>query len=105
MISNKMGLQNLQNNINTDNLKKQAELTKEKEKLKQVTEEFEAIFIKMTLDAMDKTVDRKDGLFHGGQSEEIFRDMLNDERSKGMSKSGGFGLAKSMYDQLSKTIK
>ena len=41
-------------------------------------------------------------MFYGGNGEDIFRSMLNDERSKSMSKSGEFGLAKLMYEQLSK---
>lgn len=80
-------------------------LTKNEKSLKEATEDFESIFIKMLLDAQDKTVDRKDSMFYGGNSEDIFRSMLNEERSKGMAKTGEFGLAKLMYDQLSKNIK
>ena len=64
-------------------------LTKNDKNLKEATEDFEAI-------------DREDSMFYGGNGEDIFRSMLNDERSKSMSKSGEFGLAKLMYEQLSK---
>lgn len=80
-------------------------LSKDDKALKQATEEFEAIFIKMLLDAQDKTVDREGSMFYGGNGEDIFRGMLNEERSKTMAKSGEFGLAKLMYEQLSKNIK
>ncbi len=80
-------------------------LTKDEEALKKATEEFESIFIKMMLDSADKTIDRKSNMFYGGNSEEIFRGMLNDERAKEMAKSGDFGLAKMMYEQLSKNLK
>lgn len=80
-------------------------LTKNEKSLKEATEDFESIFIKMLLDAQDKTVDRKDSMFYGGNSEDIFRSMLNEERAKGMAKTGEFGLAKLMYNQLSKNIK
>lgn len=80
-------------------------LTKDEEELKKVTEEFESILIKMMLDSADKTIDRKSSMFYGGNSEEIFRGMLNDERAKEMAKSGDFGLAKMMYEQLSKNLK
>lgn len=80
-------------------------LTKNEKSLKEATEEFESIFIKMLLDAQDKTVDRENSMFYGGNSEEIFRGMLNGERSKQISKTGEFGLAKLMYDQLSQNIK
>lgn len=81
------------------------ELTKDEKALKEATEEFESIFIKMMLDSADKTIDRKSSMFYGGNSEDIFRGLLNEERSKAMAKSGDFGLAKLMYDQLSKNIK
>lgn len=80
-------------------------LTKSDKNLKAATEDFESIFIKMLLDAQDKTVDREDSLFSGGNGEDVFRSMLNEERSKSMAKTGEFGLAKLMYDQLSKNIK
>ncbi len=80
-------------------------LTKSEKSLKEATEEFESIFIKMLLDAQDKTVDRESSMFYGGNSEDIFRSMLNQERSKDLAKSGEFGLAKIMYEQLSKNLK
>jgi flagellar protein FlgJ len=80
-------------------------LTKNEKSLKEATEEFESIFIKMLLDAQDKTVDRENSMFYGGNSEDIFRSMLNQERAKDLAKSGEFGLAKIMYEQLSKNLK
>lgn len=80
-------------------------LNKDEKSLKSATEEFESIFIKMLLDAQDKTVDRENSMFYGGNSEDIYRSMLNSERAKDMSKTGEFGLAKMMYEQLSKNLK
>lgn len=80
-------------------------LNKDEKALKDATEEFESIFIKMMLDSADKTIDRKSSMFYGGNSEDIFRGLLNEERAKEMAKSGDFGLAKLMYDQLSKNLK
>lgn len=78
---------------------------KEKEDLKKVSQDFEALFLKKLFDEMDKTVDRKNSLFDGGNAEEIFRGMLNDERAKSISKSGGIGLSELIYKQLSSEIK
>ena len=78
--------------------------TDDEKKLKQATEDFESIFLKMMIDSMDKTVDRKKSPFYGGHAEEIFRGMLNEERAKDMSKNGGVGLSKMLYEQLSKGI-
>lgn len=80
-------------------------LSKDEKNLKEATEEFESIFIKMLLDAQDKTVDRENSMFYGGNSEDIFRSMLNQERAKDLAKGGEFGLAKLMYEQLSKNLK
>ncbi|GAB6090339.1 rod-binding protein [Spirochaeta dissipatitropha] len=74
----------------------------ESDKLREVTREFEALFVKQMLDSMYSTLSPEDGLFYGGQSENIFRDMLNMEYAREMSFSGTFGLADSMYDQLSR---
>ena len=43
--------------------------TNDREKLKQVSKDFEAIFVKQLLEAMEKTLDRENDLFNGGQAE------------------------------------
>lgn len=69
-------------------------------KLYQVSQEFESIFIKQMLNVMRKTVN-KSGLIDGGMAEEIFEDMLYDEYALNMAKTAQFGLADSIYRQLS----
>jgi flagellar protein FlgJ len=51
------------------------------------------------LKEMRKTV-KKTGLIHGGQAEEIFSDMLDQERSKTMT----IGLGDMLFMQLSKAV-
>ncbi|AFG37956.1 rod-binding protein [Spirochaeta africana] len=68
--------------------------------LREVTREFEALFVKQMLDAMYNTLNTEEGLFYGGESEKIFRDMLNMEYAREMSHNGSFGLSDMMYDQL-----
>ncbi len=53
---------------------------------------------------MDKTIDKKDSMFYGGNAEDVFQGMLNDERAKEISKSGGIGLSEMIYKQLSQGI-
>lgn len=96
---NNIGLLSAENRI------KDRKLNKDETQLKEVTEEFEAIFIKILLDSMDKTVDRESDMFYGGNSEDIFRSMLNTERSKQMAKASNFGISESLYNQLSRTLK
>jgi len=70
-------------------------------KLYEQCREFESIFVNMMLKEMRGTVE-KSGLIDGGQAEDIFSDMLYDEYAKGMTKAAGFGLADSVYLELSR---
>ncbi|HNX76043.1 MAG TPA: rod-binding protein [Candidatus Rifleibacterium sp.] len=72
---------------------------KELEKLKQACNDFESIFMNQMLKEMRKTV-KKTGLVHGGQAEEIFSDMLDEERSKTMQ----IGIGDVLFSQLSKSL-
>jgi flagellar protein FlgJ len=73
-----------------------------KDRLREVSEEFEAIFLKQMLDSMRNTIQREEnGLTQLGTGGEFFEDMLYDEYSKVMAKTGGIGIADMIYDQLS----
>ncbi len=72
-----------------------------KSKLFEQCQEFESIFVKMMLKEMRNSVDRSDSLLSGGWAEDIYQDMLDDEYSKTMAKTAGFGLADQLYKQLS----
>jgi len=69
---------------------------KELDKLKQACSDFESIFMHQML---KKTV-KKTGLVHGGQAEEIFSDMLDEERARTMQ----IGIGDVLFMQLSKGI-
>ena len=62
------------------------------EAARQVAEEFEATFLAILVDTMFVGVET-DGPFGGGQSEEMFRSLLNQEYAKVMARQGGLGLA------------
>lgn len=72
---------------------------KELEKLRKACSDFESIFMHQMLKEMRKTV-KKTGLIHGGQAEEIFSDMLDQERSKSMT----IGLGDMLFMQLSRAV-
>lgn len=72
---------------------------KELGKLKNACSEFESIFMHQMLKEMRKTV-KKTGMVHGGQAEEIFADMLDQERAKSMT----VGLGDILFMQLSRSI-
>ncbi len=71
-----------------------------KSELWKTCQDFESIFVKMMLKEMKASVD-KSGLVTGGYAEEIFDDMLTDERAASMAKSANFGLSEALYRQLS----
>ncbi len=72
-------------------------------KLREACEQFEALFIKQMLDAMRKSIDKSDQLLNGGMAEDVFEDMLYDEYSKTMAKTGKFGISDMLFSQLSST--
>jgi len=45
---------------------------------------------------------KTDGMFGGGQGEEMFRSLMTDQYAKGLTARGGFGLAASMQAELLK---
>lgn len=75
----------------------------EKKRLKEVSQDFEALMINQMLKEMRKTVNKSE-LINGGVAEEIFEDMLYDEYAKEFSKTKSFGLAETIYNQMEKYI-
>lgn len=73
----------------------------EDKKMMETAQDFEAVFIHRLLEIMDSTVEKSD-FMRGGQAEETFKSMLNEEISKNIasSPSTSFGLAKQIYEQM-----
>ena len=69
----------------------------EKKRLREVSEDFEALMINQMLKEMRKTV-QKSELINGGMAEQIFEDMLYDEYSK--KELNGFKRVKIQKEQL-----
>ncbi|HEX2947012.1 MAG TPA: rod-binding protein [Clostridia bacterium] len=69
--------------------------------LKEACREFEAIMLSMMYKQMKATV-IKSNLMEEDPGMEIFQSMQDDELMKQASKTGSFGLAESLYKQLSK---
>ncbi len=74
--------------------------TKDLEKLKNLSMEFESFFMKEVVKSMRDTVP-KDGLLHGGNAEEIYKSMFDDKLAESMAKDGSSGIADTLYRQLS----
>lgn len=88
--------------VNSTFIQRLTKLPEEKKqevaKLKKACSDFESIFMHQMLKEMNKTID-KSGLIHGGQAEEIFSDMLDQERASNMS----IGIGDMLFMQLAKS--
>ncbi len=69
--------------------------------LYQACRDFEALFIKQMLDVMRKTVHKEDDMLGGGLGQDVFEGMLYDQYAKKMAETAGFGLADTLYRQIS----
>lgn len=63
--------------------------------------DFESQFISSMFQSMFKGL-KTDETFGGGQGEEMFRSLLVDQYGKEMTKSGGIGLADTVYSEIIK---
>lgn len=68
---------------------------------KRAADEFEAIFISQMLKSMSVGI-KTDGPFGGGQSEDVYRDLMNEELGKTMSGKGGIGMSDAIYREILK---
>ena len=90
---------NISKSISCDNSPKEIE----SEKLKNVCQAFESLFLAQVMKEMRATVPKSE-LFDGGQAEEIYTSMLDEKFSEEISTNGSLGLAKKLYESLSKTL-
>lgn len=72
-----------------------------KEDLKKACQEFESIFLNQLMKSMRDTVPDS-GFFDKGVAFNIVQSMHDEALTEELSNSGGIGLAKQLYDQLSK---
>lgn len=69
------------------------------ESVKRVAEEFEALFLAEMLAPVFESVD-SDGLFGGGQGEDIYRSMMVQEYGKAIAQAGGVGIAETVQREI-----
>lgn len=74
------------------------------EQLRAVATEFEALFAKQMLDSMRSTLNSENDMFHGGMAQDIFEDMLYEEYSRVMAKTGSLGIADIIYSQYQNSV-
>lgn len=71
----------------------------DKSQIRQTAESFESMVMSQFVSQMFTDIDT-DGPFGGGKGEEIFRSLMIDEYSKGITKNGGVGIADMVEKQL-----
>ena len=71
----------------------------EDEGLRNVSRQFESLFVNQLISAMRKTVVR-DGLIPESQGEKVYQAMLDQQYAQRMSDTDQIGLSKIIYEQL-----
>ena len=74
----------------------------ERQAIKDAAETFESYFIQIMLREMRRTIPDGDGIIPRGQAERIFTEMLDEELSNEMARSGGIGLSQVIVQQLTR---
>ncbi|MFC4270633.1 hypothetical protein GQF03_02790 [Sneathiella chungangensis] len=69
------------------------------DQIRQTAIEFEAFFLSQVLNSMSSGLET-DNVFGGGESEKMFRSMLNDEYAKSMSRNNSVGIADAVYREM-----
>ena len=71
-----------------------------RDKLKKVTQDFEAEFIGMMLKQVRKSMTGEKGLLGGSPESKQYGEMADEAIAQQLSKAGGLGLGKSLYKSL-----
>ena len=74
-------------------------MTPERRKAREAAESFEAFILTQVVDTMFAGI-TTDGPFGGGNGEQQWRSMLNEQYATAISKSGGIGIADQLYRQM-----
>lgn len=103
--SNALSPDIINTNVQTlDNIKR---LPSQREQLKKVSTEFEAIFITKMLNEMDKTIDKESGIFGSDDKYmDKFKSFIFDEIGRQIAKNPNstVGFAKQIYTQMEKAL-
>ncbi len=91
---NDMGYINSKINLATEQVKitNSKNTNVNKDKIQETAKDFEAVFLSQMLSHMFSGI-KSDGIFGGGQAEEIYRSMMINEYGKQIADAGGLGIA------------
>lgn len=72
-------------------------------RLREAAGDFEAIFISMMMQSMRKAFPKNE-MFHGGQGEDVFQGLMDQELSKRAAMNGrGIGIGEMLYKSLARS--
>jgi len=71
------------------------------DKARKAAEDFEAVFLAQILNTMNEGI-QTDGPFGGGQREDMWRGMLNEQYAASIARQGGIGIADQVYSEILK---
>jgi peptidoglycan hydrolase FlgJ len=79
---------------------------KEEAKLKEACQQFEQMYLSQMFTQMRKAskIGGGESMLGGGQEQEMFTGMLDQERAKTWSQEGGVGLANLLFQQMRKNL-
>lgn len=69
--------------------------------LQKAAQDFEAVMLNMVIKAMWKTIPKSD-LFEKNSATQIYEGIMHSSLAEEMSRNGGMGIAKVLYQQLSR---
>ena len=75
-----------------------------RDKLKKVTQDFEAEFITQMLKQVRKSMTGENGLFGNSSEAKQYRDMVDEATAQNLSKAGGIGLGKALFKSLQSVL-
>lgn len=73
------------------------------DQLREVSADFESLFLSQMLNVMRGTVEESE-LLPGSHGEKVFRSMLDQEFAKAASKTGSLGLGEMIYKELKPSL-
>lgn len=79
-----------------------AKNSKDDQELRDVSKQFEAVFINMLLKNMRSTIPEDQGYIEKSNATKTYESMLDEEMAEQMSKAGGIGLSDMIYKSLVK---
>ncbi len=78
--------------------------TRQRDKLKKATQDFEAVFLTQILKQAHKTMQGEGSLFGKSSQSQFYAEMRDELMAQNLSKTGQFGLGRMLFQKLEKTL-